>query len=242
MNPSRRSVVPETRRRCLTVLYLGGKGNLQEGWLRAELQGLPTVDDMRTVQAIFACLDDLPRARARVNKAIGGIVATVHPRRQIDDCNSGPVMTGRGVDHRHPAVHRAVVPVGVVDEDLIGADDFDDDGDMTGRDALRPLEDEDRSHCRGMSALIPADGLIPPPACVAEQSNTGLRACIKRAIGSGRRPGGYDQTRNEKRAPNEAVRQHRSHLISPKSPTARSRLVDLPVCRRLRFVNDFYET
>jgi hypothetical protein len=130
--------------------------------LSVEIQGFPTVEDISIVLAIVACLDDLPRARALVHKAIGRIVAPVRPRRQIDDCDASPVMTGRRVYHRHPAVHPAAVPVSVVDEDLAGADDFGDDGGMTGRDALRPFEDEDRPHCRGMAAPIPAVGLVPP--------------------------------------------------------------------------------
>jgi hypothetical protein len=44
--------------------------------------------------------------------------------------------------------------------DPTGADDFGDDGDLTGRDALRPLKDKDRSDYRGMAALITAVGLI----------------------------------------------------------------------------------
>src|SRR6516162_2291280 len=150
------------------LLAFGAKGNAQKSRLSTEIQRFPTVDDVSIVLAIIACLDDLPRARPRVNKAIGRIVAPVRSGRQIDDRNAGPVMAGRGVDHRHPTVHPAAVPVRVVYQDLVGADDFGDDGDMTRRNALRPLKDKDRSDCRGMAALITAVGLVPPPAGIAE--------------------------------------------------------------------------
>src|SRR6516162_3359148 len=215
------------------LLLLGGKGNAQEGRLSTEIQRFPIVDDVGIVLAIVACLDDLPRARSRINKTIGRIVAPERPRRQIDDCDTGPVMVGRGVDHRHPTVHPASGPVSVVYQDLIGADDFGDDGDMTRRDALRPLKDKDRykdrSNCRGMTALITAVGLVPPPAGIAEECDTGLRTRIKHAIGGDRGLRGYDQTGNEKSAPNEALRQHRTHVISPQIPDGR-RAASLVYC------------
>src|SRR6516162_8767635 len=206
------------------LLAFGGKGNAQESRLSTEIQRFPTANDVSIVLAIVACLDDLPRARSRINKTIGRLVAPVRPRRQIDDCDAGPAMVGRGVDHRHPTVHPASGPVSVVYQDLISADDFGDDGDMTRRDALRPLKDKDRSDCRGMAALITAVGLVPPTAGIAEECDTGLRTRIKHAIGGDRGLRGYDQTGDEKSAPNEALRQHRTHVISPKSPTA----VELP--------------
>ena len=89
------------------LLAFGAKGNAQKSRLSTEIQRFPTVDDVSIVLAIIACLDDLPRARPRVNKAIGRIVAPVRSGRQIDDRNAGPVMAGRGVDNRHPAVHLA---------------------------------------------------------------------------------------------------------------------------------------
>ena len=94
----------------------------------------------------------------------------------------------------------------MVDEDLVGIDDFGDDGDMTGGDALRPLKDKYRSDRWGMAALIPPFGLVPPPTGVTEECNPGLGASIKHAIGRGRWLGGSDEVRNQKRAPNE--RQH----------------------------------
>src|SRR6516162_1921173 len=86
----------------VVLLAFGGKGNAQEGRLSTEIQRFPTANDVSIVLAIVACLDDLPRARSRINKTIGRIVAPVRPRRQIDDCDAGPVMVGRGVDHRIP--------------------------------------------------------------------------------------------------------------------------------------------
>src|SRR5215831_15444954 len=168
------------------LLAFGSKGNAHQGRLSTEIQRFPTVDDVSIVLAILACLDDLLPARRRINKTIGRIVAPVRPRRQVDDCDTGPVMTRRGVDHRHPTVHPAAIPVSVVYPDLTGADDFGDDGDVTGRDALRPLKDKDGSGCRGMAALITAVGLIPPPAGIAEECDTCLRTRIKHAIGGDR--------------------------------------------------------
>jgi hypothetical protein len=63
----------------------------------------------------------------------------------------------------------------VVDEDLVGADDCGDDRDVTGGNALRALEDEDRAHSRDLAALVAARASAhQPPA--APKSNTIPRA------------------------------------------------------------------
>ncbi len=104
-----------------------------------------------------------------------------------------------------------MVPIRVVDEDLIGADDSGDDRDVTGGNALRAPEDEDRAHRRDLAALVAPLGLGPPAAGRAKKCDTRDPACVKRAISSGRRFDRSDDTRSKTSAPQEAVRHQRSH-------------------------------
>src|ERR1700737_5068214 len=117
-------------------------------------------------------LDNLPLSRFRIHKAIGRIVGAMSPGRRMEDRDAGPIVRRRSIDHRHAAAHRSVVPVRVVDEDLIGADDSGDDRDVAGGNAVRALEDEDRSYSRDLAALVAPLGLGPPAAARTDEGTT----------------------------------------------------------------------
>src|SRR4029077_18874364 len=109
---------------------------------------------------------------AWMDKAVGRIVGAVGSGRRMEDGDTGAIVRRRSVAHPHAAAHRSVVPIGVVDEDLVGADDSGDPRDVTGGNALRALEDEDRAPRRGLAALVAPLGLGPPAAGRAEECNT----------------------------------------------------------------------
>jgi hypothetical protein len=118
-----------------------------------------------------------------------------------------------------------------------------DDRDMTGRNLPGALEDEDRSNSGHLPALVAPSSLIPPSAGRSVECHAGFGANIKRAIGCSRRFYGRHQAGNETSAPSEALRHHRSHLMSPGLATAEDPpLSYIPALRRLRFVNDLYKT
>ena len=89
------------------LLVLARVGNPQEGRAAAGIQGIPAVRDVSIKSVIITRLDDLARACSRINETIGRVIASGLAGTQVDDRYAGPVMAGRGVDNRHPAVHLA---------------------------------------------------------------------------------------------------------------------------------------
>jgi hypothetical protein len=95
-----------------------------------------------------------------------------------------------------------VLPICVVDQDFVSADDFGDDRNMTGRHVSGALEDNDRAECRPVPAGVSPLGFVPPPAGRTIQSDASFGADEKCAVGGGRRPAFY--ATKEKGTPNEA--------------------------------------
>src|SRR4029077_15125900 len=128
----------DLRGRAGAALHLFGcDRQLEQGGARALVCGVGGE------AASVVGLDNLRLGWSRVDKAISRIVGAVGSGRRVEDGDAGPIVRRRGIDHRHAAAHRSVVPIGVVDEDLVGADDSGDHRDVTRGNALRALEDED---------------------------------------------------------------------------------------------------
>ena len=193
MNRMRRRpfAVARPRRRGFVAAaapVVGDQRHMNETSRRAPPRRRTAIGEFGIIADNVSSLDDLSRARARIDKAVGRAVAPVASRPQVAHRDAGPVVVGRSIDRRHAARDRAAVPVRVIDQDLARTDDPGNHRDMARRRVAAPPEHQDRAQGRALAALIAACGLVPPAAGGTIEVDASLGPHIEGAVCRGTRP------------------------------------------------------